>query len=149
MEPSFKLNCLSLISVLAENIFIYQKHSCGNDLILCNTFYNYASSLVFHFILHLQGLISGSAELREQAAQGLGELIEVTSEQALKEFVIPITGYVMWLFCKYALSLMSKELKNIRVRLDFPDKIHSCCVCFSPFFSLHRGKTLCETACCL
>ncbi|GMN25829.1 hypothetical protein TIFTF001_001087 [Ficus carica] len=38
------------------------------------------------------GLISGSAELREQAAVGLGELIEVTSEQALKEFVIPITG---------------------------------------------------------
>ncbi|XAR48876.1 hypothetical protein NMG60_11031843 [Bertholletia excelsa] len=42
--------------------------------------------------IFLQGLISGSAELREQAAQGLGELIEVTSEQALKEFVIPITG---------------------------------------------------------
>ncbi|XP_010550811.1 PREDICTED: eIF-2-alpha kinase activator GCN1 [Tarenaya hassleriana] len=40
----------------------------------------------------LQGLISGSAELREQAAIGLGELIEVTSEQALKAFVIPITG---------------------------------------------------------
>ncbi|KAG2312032.1 hypothetical protein Bca52824_023589 [Brassica carinata] len=40
----------------------------------------------------LQGLISGSAELREQAALGLGELIEVTSEEALKEFVIPITG---------------------------------------------------------
>ncbi|XP_057471002.1 protein ILITYHIA [Actinidia eriantha] len=42
--------------------------------------------------IFLQGLISGSAELREQAAQGLGELVEVTSEQALKEFVIPITG---------------------------------------------------------
>lgn len=42
--------------------------------------------------IFLQGLISGSAELREQAAVGLGELIEVTSEQALKEFVIPITG---------------------------------------------------------
>ncbi|XP_057962817.1 protein ILITYHIA [Malania oleifera] len=42
--------------------------------------------------IFLQGLISGSAELREQAAQGLGELIEVTGEQALKEFVIPITG---------------------------------------------------------
>ncbi|PIA40115.1 hypothetical protein AQUCO_02500083v1 [Aquilegia coerulea] len=40
----------------------------------------------------LQGLVSGSAELREQAAQGLGELIELTSEQALKEFVVPITG---------------------------------------------------------
>ncbi|KAH9784185.1 protein ILITYHIA [Citrus sinensis] len=39
-----------------------------------------------------EGLISGSAELREQAALGLGELIEVTSEQSLKEFVIPITG---------------------------------------------------------
>ncbi|KAJ8616836.1 hypothetical protein MRB53_036208 [Persea americana] len=42
--------------------------------------------------IFLQGLISGSAELREQAAEGLGELIEVTSEQALKEFVVPITG---------------------------------------------------------
>ncbi|OVA02254.1 HEAT [Macleaya cordata] len=42
--------------------------------------------------IFLQGLISGSAELREQAAQGLGELIEVTSEKALKEFVVPITG---------------------------------------------------------
>ncbi|KAL3520591.1 hypothetical protein ACH5RR_018740 [Cinchona calisaya] len=42
--------------------------------------------------IFLQGLISGSAELREQAALGLGELIEVTSDQALKEFVIPITG---------------------------------------------------------
>ncbi|ONK79574.1 uncharacterized protein A4U43_C01F7760 [Asparagus officinalis] len=42
--------------------------------------------------IFLQGLISGSAETREQAAQGLGELIDVTSEQTLKEFVVPITG---------------------------------------------------------
>ncbi|XP_039048926.1 protein ILITYHIA-like [Hibiscus syriacus] len=42
--------------------------------------------------IFLQGLISGSAELRQQAALGLGELIEVTSEQSLKQFVIPITG---------------------------------------------------------
>ncbi|KAH7543347.1 hypothetical protein FEM48_Zijuj02G0174600 [Ziziphus jujuba var. spinosa] len=42
--------------------------------------------------IFLQGLISGSAELREQAALGLGELIEVTSEKSLKEFVIQITG---------------------------------------------------------
>ncbi|GLJ35635.1 hypothetical protein SUGI_0716270 [Cryptomeria japonica] len=40
----------------------------------------------------LQGLMSGSAELREQAAEGLGELIDVTSENALKPFVVPITG---------------------------------------------------------
>nr|XP_016491594.1 PREDICTED: eIF-2-alpha kinase activator GCN1-like isoform X3 [Nicotiana tabacum] len=44
------------------------------------------------FLQVFQGLISGSAELREQAALGLGELIEVTSEKTLKEFVIPITG---------------------------------------------------------
>lgn len=42
--------------------------------------------------IFLQGLISGSAETREQAAEGLGELIEVTSEKTLKEFVVPITG---------------------------------------------------------
>ncbi|CAN6460506.1 unnamed protein product [Victoria cruziana] len=42
--------------------------------------------------IFLQGLISGSAELREQAAEGLGELIDVTGEKALKEFVVPITG---------------------------------------------------------
>ncbi|URD74488.1 hypothetical protein MUK42_09064 [Musa troglodytarum] len=42
--------------------------------------------------IFLQGLINGSAEMREQAALGLGELIAVTSEQTLKEFVVPITG---------------------------------------------------------
>ncbi|KAK8951558.1 hypothetical protein KSP39_PZI003863 [Platanthera zijinensis] len=42
--------------------------------------------------IFLQGLMSGIAETREQAAEGLGELIDVTSEQTLKEFVIPITG---------------------------------------------------------
>ncbi|KAL7585629.1 hypothetical protein Lser_V15G42923 [Lactuca serriola] len=42
--------------------------------------------------IYLQGLISRFAELREQDAQGLGELIGVTSEKSLKEFVIPITG---------------------------------------------------------
>ncbi|XP_019175079.1 PREDICTED: eIF-2-alpha kinase activator GCN1-like isoform X3 [Ipomoea nil] len=39
------------------------------------------------------GLIIGSAELREKAALCRGGLIEVTSEQALKEFFIPITGF--------------------------------------------------------
>lgn len=49
------------------------------------------------YLLKLQGLISGSAETREQAAQGLGELIDVTSEKTLREFVVPITGY--FIFC--------------------------------------------------
>ncbi|KAI5063295.1 hypothetical protein GOP47_0021842 [Adiantum capillus-veneris] len=42
--------------------------------------------------IFLQGLMSGSAELREQAAEGLGELIDVTSPDALKPFVVPVTG---------------------------------------------------------
>ncbi|KAM0941961.1 putative armadillo-like helical, translational activator Gcn1, TOG domain-containing protein [Dioscorea sansibarensis] len=42
--------------------------------------------------IFLQGLISGSAETKEQAAEGLGELIDLTSEQTLKDFVVPITG---------------------------------------------------------
>jgi hypothetical protein len=45
------------------------------------------------FLLKLQGLISGSAETREQGALGLGELIDVTSEKTLREFVVSITGY--------------------------------------------------------
>lgn len=56
------------------------------------------------FLLKLQGLISGSAEMREQAAQGLGELIDVTSEKTLREFVVPITGYFIFLLCIYISS---------------------------------------------
>lgn len=66
-------------------------------MISCGTFvYRIAPwtfSIQCDFLFNLQGLISGSAEIREQAALGLGELIEVTSEKTLKEFVIPITGY--------------------------------------------------------
>ncbi|OWM67342.1 hypothetical protein CDL15_Pgr000794 [Punica granatum] len=60
-----------------------------------------------------QGLISGSAELREQAALGLGELIEVTSEQALKEFVIPITGTV-----RSSAALALGKLSALSTRVD-------------------------------
>ncbi|KAH7283513.1 hypothetical protein KP509_34G010800 [Ceratopteris richardii] len=42
--------------------------------------------------IFLQGLMIGSAELREQAAEGLGELIDVTSPEALKPFVVSVTG---------------------------------------------------------
>lgn len=33
-----------------------------------------------------------SAELRELAAEGLGELVEVTGEDALKPFVVQVSG---------------------------------------------------------
>ncbi|OMO50913.1 Armadillo-like helical [Corchorus olitorius] len=63
--------------------------------------------------IFLQGLISGSAELREQAALGLGELIEVTSEQSLREFVIPITGTV-----RSSAALALGKLSALSTRVD-------------------------------
>ncbi|GIL49256.1 hypothetical protein Vafri_5386 [Volvox africanus] len=43
--------------------------------------------------IYLQGVLQGSsAEVREAAAEGLGELVGVTSEEALKPFVVSITG---------------------------------------------------------
>ena len=58
-----------------------------------STFYTTSS-------VELQGLISGSAETKEQAAEGLGELIDVTSEKTLREVVVPITGYDFLIFVK-------------------------------------------------
>jgi len=40
----------------------------------------------------LQGLLNGSAEARETAAYGLGDLVTLTSEEALKPNIINITG---------------------------------------------------------
>ncbi|KAG2489371.1 hypothetical protein HYH03_012201 [Edaphochlamys debaryana] len=43
--------------------------------------------------IYLQGVLQGaSAEVREAAAEGLGELVGCTSEEALKPFVVSITG---------------------------------------------------------
>lgn len=43
--------------------------------------------------IYLQGILQGaSAELRETAADGLGELVESISEENLKPFVVQITG---------------------------------------------------------
>jgi hypothetical protein len=42
---------------------------------------------------YLQGILQGSsAELRELAAEGIGELVQLTDEATLKPFVIQITG---------------------------------------------------------
>ena len=35
---------------------------------------------------------AASAELRESAAEGLGQLVDITSEETLKPFVVQITG---------------------------------------------------------
>ncbi|KAF3790933.1 eIF-2-alpha kinase activator [Nymphaea thermarum] len=63
--------------------------------------------------IFLQGLISGSAELREQAAEGLGELVDVTGEKALKEFVVPITGTV-----RSSAALALGKLSALSTRVD-------------------------------
>lgn len=90
-------------------LFCHLQSECEQDFIFscarltivrdffCLLFFSYLTHCANGFMhIAFQGLISGSAELREQAAQGLGELIEVTSEQALKEFIVPITGYALW-----------------------------------------------------
>jgi hypothetical protein len=41
------------------------------------------------FLVDVQG---SSAELREVAAEGLGELVDVTSQEALRPFTVQITG---------------------------------------------------------
>jgi hypothetical protein len=47
----------------------------------------------------VQGVLQGSsAELREIAAEGLGELVEVTSQEALRPFTVQITGGGLVLF---------------------------------------------------
>eukprot|EP00882_Tetradesmus_deserticola_P004507 GHRQ01004753.1.p1 GENE.GHRQ01004753.1~~GHRQ01004753.1.p1 ORF type:complete len:1251 (+),score=530.16 GHRQ01004753.1:483-4235(+) len=43
--------------------------------------------------IYLQGVLQGSSpEVREAAAEGLGELVVLTSEEGLKPFVVAITG---------------------------------------------------------
>jgi hypothetical protein len=42
--------------------------------------------------MYQQGLMNGTAEVRELAAKGLGELVDHTSETALKPYVVKITG---------------------------------------------------------
>ncbi|KAJ6855029.1 hypothetical protein NC651_039871 [Populus alba x Populus x berolinensis] len=66
--------------------------------------------------IFLQGLTSGSAELREQAALGLGELIEVTSEKALKDFVIPITGNASYPDHRQPVSLAGEECHLVYIK---------------------------------
>lgn len=45
------------------------------------------------------GMQGSSAELRELAAEGLGELVDVTSQEALKPFTVQITGLLTSLCC--------------------------------------------------
>ena len=42
--------------------------------------------------VHLQGLMTGTPELREQSAAALGEAVELTDAKSLKPYVIQITG---------------------------------------------------------
>jgi len=42
--------------------------------------------------MFLQGLRYGSGEIRQQSATALGDLVRLTSEEALKPFVVSITG---------------------------------------------------------
>ena len=56
----------------------------------------YGVALDGHFnVLHFIGFLlqgTNSAEIRELAAQGLGDLIDITDQKALRPFVVQITG---------------------------------------------------------
>ena len=51
-------------------------------------------------LIVIVGMQGSSAELRELAAEGLGELVDVTSQEALKPFTVQITGLLISLWCK-------------------------------------------------
>jgi len=42
--------------------------------------------------IYLQGVLTGSAEMRATAAEGLGELVEATSDESMKPHLVSITG---------------------------------------------------------
>lgn len=44
------------------------------------------------FVFYREGILNGAPEIKEEAATGLGELIELTSVAALKPSVVNITG---------------------------------------------------------
>jgi hypothetical protein len=81
-----------LLSFIYLGLYLLLVYSHDQVCILVNF-------ILLLFLLKLQGLISGSAETREQAALGLGELIDVTSEKTLREFVVSITGYFILCLC--------------------------------------------------
>lgn len=111
------------IKTYVRLLLVWMISRCECDSLLCAHSFSGIRFLTI-LVLHLQGLISGSAELREQAALGLGELIEVTSEQALKEFVIPITGYVWTMFPKF--EICNFDLIDVQITWLF---IFICNLC--------------------
>ncbi|KAG6518556.1 hypothetical protein ZIOFF_022036 [Zingiber officinale] len=64
---------------------------------------------------------NGAVEMREQAALGLGELIALTNLETLKEFVIPVTRYHVYL------SLLTHLVKT-----GFSKATQSSQICLQP-----------------
>jgi hypothetical protein len=80
-----------LLKALDSILILWEPH-----VAIVSVGYNISPYAYSDFILSCcwkQSLMSGSADTREQAADGLGELIDVTSESSLKPFVVQITGY--------------------------------------------------------
>ncbi|KAI3427088.1 hypothetical protein D9Q98_007027 [Chlorella vulgaris] len=93
MQPSF-VRCLKDAVVSARDREKRQRTKAGRstrELLVPGFCLPKALSPVLP--IYLQGVLQGSsAELRELAAEGLGELVEVTGQEALKPFVVQITG---------------------------------------------------------
>lgn len=70
--------------------------------------------------IYLQGVLQGSsAELREMAAQGLGDLVKATGDATLKPFVIQITGPLIRIIGdRFASSVKGAILETLAALLD-------------------------------
>ena len=66
-----------------------------------------------------EGILNGSQDLKEQAAMGLGELINKTSAEALKPSVVHITGpLIRILGDRFAWSVKTAVLETLTLLLS-------------------------------
>lgn len=86
MAPSFVKTVRAAVGSARER----SKRATGSTLI---PGLNRPKGLAPLLPIYLQGILQGaSAELRELAADGIGEMVEATTQESLKPFVVQITG---------------------------------------------------------
>ncbi|CAI5531411.1 unnamed protein product [Closterium sp. Naga37s-1] len=82
-------------------------------------------------------LMLGSAEMREAAADGLAELIDVASEAALRPFVVPITGWVSDSGCRHGADRRGEASEAVLQPFAVPITCPSCPCISSPLIPPH------------
>ena len=76
--------------------------------------------------IFLQGLMYGGSEIREQAALGLGELIQYTDDAQLKPFIMQITGPLIRIVGeKFSAQVKAAILDDLRFVSDVQVDTHA------------------------